>query len=680
VPASDYLEGLAFFALTFGGVLGGAWLLLGRRFAGLAGAPRVVAFGMLATLGALAVHLLPAACGVLGRWEVLAATALWVAAALLTPAVPGTAEPERRPQPSADRFTRVPAAVGVGALGLYVLAVARNQLTLAPLAIDTLNFHLPGVARWIQTGSIWQIDVFLPDVAPGHYPNNGDVMLLAAILPWRNDFLAHFAMYPFYALTGVGVYALARELGASRALAALSGCLLLAIPAVAVPALVGSLVDALMLAAFAAGILFLVRHRRTGSTAELVLAGLSLGVSFGTKWYAVTSVAAVVAVWAGASLVAGRGWRLVVRQGLALSGLVSLSGGIWLIRNWVQSGNPVFPVKVAPFGITVFDAPHDPIREQAGFTIVDYLDQPDVWADFLLPAFRDALGAPAALAGAGLLLAAALRRRGLPLAGVVCAGLLVAAYSVTPYTAGGPRDQPVLAGADARYLVPALVVAAALGAWAAGSLRRAAPVAAVLAVAAVVDGIVLTSGGERGSAELVASDWGGALLVGAALLAAVRLGPRLRPRRLTLAAVALVAAVALAALGHDVQRRFNEKRYGGIEASVEWLVQHADSGHRVGLAGLWTDELSPVLPAFGPRFRNEVEYVGSEDRDMLRRYTDRDDFIAALRRRRYDLLVVGRGRPGVPEGPEQDWAFAAGFERVALSDQLALFRAPRANP
>ncbi len=117
-----------------------------------------------------------------------------------------------------------------------------------------------------RSGSIWHIDVYLPDLAPGHYPNNGDVMYL-----WRrscrgdSDFLAHFAMYPFWALLGVATYALAAELRAPRAAAVTAAC-------VAArrsrpwrwPPLMGGLVDSVMLFGFASGLLFLLRHARNG--------------------------------------------------------------------------------------------------------------------------------------------------------------------------------------------------------------------------------------------------------------------------------------------------------------------------------------------------------------------------------------------------------------------------------
>ena len=688
----DYLGGLLVLAGTLGGVLAGTVIIARRRLPCLEGSTRVLAGGVVATAGLLAVHLIPGMLGVLSRGSVLAATGLWVLLALAVPATDGppAAPPEARAEEGTARAT---ATAGLLAVAVFTVATAISQLGVASGAIDLLNFHLPGVARWIQGGSIWHVSELLPDVAPGAYPGNGDVVLLAAVLPWHNDFLAHYAMYPFYAMTGLAVYGLGRELAASRALATLAACMVVAIPAVAIPALVSGLVDAVMLFGFASGIVFLLRHARTGAPADLVLAGVALGISFGTKWYAVWAVGIVFVIWAVASA-ATRPARAVARQGAWLVGLVALAGGVWLLRNWIADGNPFFPVRVAPLGITVFGAPHDVVREQAGFSIADYLGYWGPWGDLIVPQLRHVLAAPGALIGLGTVCTVpiALAGRGVAgarrvrLAACLAAALALAvAYAVTPYTAGGPHGFPVLTGADARYLVPALAVgAAAVAAAVSGAGRGWWIAAALLALVAIADGLRWSAGAGGSAAGVGALDWLLALgIVGAS--AGLALAARGRVRRSRWQPVALAAvlgAVVLAAAGFVDQRHYNDHRYLGVEPAVDWLSSHAPSGRRIGVTGVWDDGgLSPVLPAFGPRLGNDVAYVGREDRGFLRRYRDRASFAAALRRGGYDLLIVGLGRPpAIPRVPEARWARESGFETIARSDRLALLLAPGAKP
>jgi Dolichyl-phosphate-mannose-protein mannosyltransferase len=692
VPGSDYLAGLLFFAPTMACAAGGAWLLQVRRYGHLRGVERVVAVGMLAVLAVLAIHLAPLALGVLSRGTALATAVVFLAACLAV----REAEPARSAEPpgpqGAGSAGPILATVPVVLTGLLALAIARDQLFLSPLAVDTLNFHLPGVAAWIQSGSLWQIDVFLPDVAPGHYPNNGDVLLLAAVLPWSNDFLSHLFLYPVFVLTGLATYALARELRAPPAAAAVGAALLLATPAVIVPALISGYPDVLALFGFATGLLFLVRHHRSGQTSELVLAGLSLGVAFGTKWYGVSTVAVVVAVWFVASLAARRPWRTVGRQALAVVGLIALAGGIWLVRNWVESGNPVFPVRVAPLEVEIFDAPRDVVREAGGFTLADYFDDPDVWREEILPQYRDVLALTGAVLVAGLVLAAAVlvrRRRqpdperGLVLAGVLAGALILVAYTITPYSAGGPEGLPTLAGSDVRYAGGALVIGAALCAWAAARLPRGIAGFALLGTVAVVDAAVQISDSGRVGASVDRNDWLAALALAAALAILVwavprawsRLAPRRRRPALAFAACLMLVAVAIA--GYETQKRFNGVRYIDQDPTVDHILRGVPEGQRVGLAGTWDNGIPPVLPAFGPRLDNEVAYVGWNDGDFLRRFGDRASFVASLREGAYDYLFVGHGIVPEPSLREERWAKAAGFDEVVRSERLTLLRAPR---
>jgi hypothetical protein len=253
--------------------------------------------------------------------------------------------------------------------------------------------------------------------------------------------------------------------------------------------------------------------------------------------------------------------------------------------------------------------------------------------------------------------------------------VLAVVHLFTPYTALGLEGQPVAAGGNSRYLLPALLVAAPLGAWLAGRHRRARVVVEAVALAAIVVGLVV--GFELPAATVVA-----AALATAALAAVAFAARGLAGRRAGLA-LGLAAVVALAALGHERQRVYNEGRYAGREPAIDWILERAPRDQRIGLAGVWDDRgLVPVLPAFGPRLRNEVEYVGEYRRGLLHEYDERGPFLAAVARARYDLLLVGRDDyprqcrlPGARR-LEDEWALSAGFERVAESPRLTLYRVP----
>ena len=444
----DYMTGLGWFALTGGSVAATTALVASRQLRPLRGAPRGLAIFVVAVAALVVVHLVPLMLGALTRaTPALTGAVLCLAAWRLLPRGAASEPPAADEPPPSSPVSWALALAVAGAAAIAVVGYAVAAATQAFTQVDVVAFHLPGVARWIQTGSVWQIDQFLPYQAQGNYPNSGDVVALAVVLPWHDDFALRFVGLPFVAATGVAVYALGRELGAPAAAAVIYGAVAVTIPSVAVSALDFELPDAIMYSTFATGVLFLLRRARGGGTLDVGLAGIALGVAFGVKWYAVWAVAVVVAVWAAASLLARRPWRAVGLDGARLGGLIALFGGFWLLRNLVESGNPFFPARVAPFGVTVFDAPYDRYRALAGFPLSDYFDDPSILRHYALPAFNRTLGLAWVVSAAGALVAAVVALRGRRpdwrvVAVGACAALLAVAYLFTPYSALGGRARP----------------------------------------------------------------------------------------------------------------------------------------------------------------------------------------------------------------------------------------------
>ena len=195
------------------------------------------------------------------------------------------------------------AALGVGVLVFVVVAFLVAAARTAIEGDDYLTFTMPNLGRWIQSGSLWMSNQFTPLIQTGTYPNNGDLILLTGLLPWHNDALVRLVNLPLYALLGTGVYALARELGARRTASVLLAALVLSIQDVSLPALQDVKPDTFMLATVAIGMLFLVRHHRTRARSDLLLAGLGLGLAFGSRWYGISTVIVVLVVWGAAELV-----------------------------------------------------------------------------------------------------------------------------------------------------------------------------------------------------------------------------------------------------------------------------------------------------------------------------------------------------------------------------------------
>jgi hypothetical protein len=708
MPLQDFLAGAALFGVMLAAVAVATALIVRRRLRHLDALELGLASLVVGAAILIAVHLVPLMLGVLTRGTVLAAAALAVGlATLVKPAAApggatagdtaaggaGTAAADRGPGAPVAPSSRASWALALLACGFAAVAAFADLARWAGdevIGDDPTSFHLPGVGRWIQLHSMWQIDQFVPHLAQGNYPNNGDVVLLSVILPWHNDFLVRLPAAFLLVTTAVAVVAVARELRAPHAASVLAAAAIVSLPVVGFVTIPRALPDTLMWTTFACGILFLLRHARSERRSDLALAGVALGIAAGTKWYGVSSVPVVVVVWIAARLVAARRAAggdgsppaapgAALRDGVLVGGLALLGMLAWLVRNLALSGNPLFPLKVAPFGVTILDAPRDIIRDQVGFSIADYAGQPDVLLK-VAAKIVEGLGSAPFVCALGVAAAAVLARpRGRaadPRVLVLAAGAVALAllYTVTPATALGLRGTPSLAHANTRYAIPALVLAVPLVAWAVGRLPRPAALAleaalALGAVAGAYDGYQL-----RGLRDIVPAAAGLAMLAAAAWLLW-----RVRGRRVVLAAAAIAAALTGLAAANRVQDRINAGRYRGIDPGLDAMLSAAPSGRRVGLAfaTYWSlGDLSPAWPAFGTRIDNDVAYVGRFVDGFLTPYRDEASFQAALRRGRYDVLVVGRSTIPQQNTPEQRWAISSGWRTISLSEKLRVLVPP----
>ncbi len=639
LTGADLAAGLAvLLALLAAGAVAGH-LAVRRLAPALDGAAYVLAVLSAATTAWIAAVVLPGAVGLLQPVPALVtALALAGAAAWRAPRAAW------RLPAGTPWLPPGPAWLAVLAVAACALGYLRTIAGLPILSIDALNFNLTIPADWLRTDSVWGLHQFIPDYSNATYPHNGNALLALVMLPFESAFLAQLVAVPYWAAAGVAVVALAREVGAPAPAGVLAGCAFAAVPVALRAGLEGAQTDLPMLAAFGTGTLLLLRHHRTGERGVLALAGLSLGLAVGTKWYGLPTVAVVLLLWA-AGRRSVRGWPLLLAPLL-------LAGGFWFLRNWVTTGNPVFPQGVP----LLFEAPDDPIREAGGWTLAHYLVDGDVWRTYLWPAFRDAFGPAGAVLVAALAAATVVARDRRVRLLAVGSLLLVAVYWVTPYSAFGPEGRPVLASASTRYGLPALMGAAVVAGWLGGRGRAwgiAVPAALALGV---LDGL-------RRFFDLGAADLAVGVVLAVAFAALV-----LVARRAPLAGAG-AAAVALVVVTIAAADRANDRGYAAFDPAFAAIDRRGEV--RVGIAGVWsTTGVPPALPAYGPRLRNDVSYVGHYPDGMLRRFTGERAFARAAES--YDLLLVGTGIPPGTDDRAIRWAKAAGWREVTRSARLVL--------
>lgn len=685
----EFLAGWALLAVTLGCCTAAALMVELRVSAYVDRVVRLVALATLTVVGLLIVHIVPLTLGILAPGSVAATSLLLLATVRLSTRSPDprVGEGEARSKyPPPVQSGAISPVLGVAAVLVVVgwtLAYLQSHVEFPVTSSDMLGFHLPGVIGFLESGSLWHVTQFIPGQAQGNYPQYGDTLLLLVVLPWHSLAFIRYVDPVLLGIAGASVYATACELRAPAPTAALAACALLTIKPVLGTGLVDVLTDPAFLAGFGAGLLFLVRHGRTGGRSDLVLAGLGFGIAMGTKWYGVSDVPLVVAIWALTALLTGRGVRRVLADAAVLVAVVAVAGGVWMLRNLIITGNPVFDYRVSLLGATIFPAPPSPVRTQIGWSIAHYFGDPDVLRRYVWPVIRADFGLVGGLAAAAVPVAAVTswaqarhgRREHADTRVIVLAVASVAlalAYAITPYSALGFNGMPVLVAANTRYGVPALMTAIPLLAWLGGRLPRFVVVLNGVLLAALVVNLhryVPVSGARLAVAVIII----------AIVAVAWTLAPRLRGRASARARPLLLGTMACLGLvlAYHWERLLSTAAYSPSDRTISYLAARDTAHVRIGITGSWTVRgLVPVAPLFGRHLDDRVEYVGPVLAHRTEQYVTASAFESALRRAHFPWLEVGTGFPPSPIPIQERWAEQVGYVPVARSSRLVLLRGP----
>jgi hypothetical protein len=240
-------------------------------------------------------------------------------------------------------------------VGLRMLA---HVWFLPPYVWDTLNYHLPKVADWVQYGKL----VALPTpVTRSYWPANFELFQTWFVLFFHHDFLIEVAGLPFYLLAILSVYSSGRSLEFSRNWSASLAVIYALTPSVlmnAVSCKNDIAVAALYLFSLAVMLDFRKYRNRVGSHAVVAVA--SILMAMGTKPYIFFILPGLILIglWCFRS---GRiGSKQIIGQNSSFLGVCFLLtaalilGAYWYVRNYWIFENPFYPVDFRLFGHLVF--------------------------------------------------------------------------------------------------------------------------------------------------------------------------------------------------------------------------------------------------------------------------------------------------------------------------------------
>ena len=353
-------SGFVISLLTCGGLLWGSGRLASRLPETIGGIDRFAATVAIALLQVVVVTTGLGAIGALHRWAALPVALALSGGLALAGGRPPSASVFRQAWSSVVEGVRAERAILVVALpGLLVLTLSfLYALTRPPLGYDALNYHLPLAAHYLQAHdlSLFHFPAYY-DPYP-YFPAVGELFSVWAFILFGCDLWMPLVNLPFLVLLLLSLYGLCRESGTTRIAATAVALSLSTVPAV-FNILTESYVELPLWAAFLASLRWSLHAARSSNLLPLMLAAGLAGTLPGIKqvgWIMAPLV--LVFLWL-APLTANADCASHRRQGrrralLLFTASILVFGAGFYVRNWLATGNPVYPYPVAILGFDWF--------------------------------------------------------------------------------------------------------------------------------------------------------------------------------------------------------------------------------------------------------------------------------------------------------------------------------------
>ena len=230
-------------------------------------------------------------------------------------------------------------------LGFALVKIAINLVN-PPFGWDCLNYHFTFPVEWMKQGNLQNPITINDDLGPSYYPINGSLIYLWLIYPLQNVFMADLGQVPFFLLSFIALFAICRKLGISREYSLYASCLFTVTPNYFKQMEI-AYVDVMVCAWFLASSYFLLLFYHQKKLKDAIFFSVALGMLIGTKATALPYAAVLFVLF----ILQLRGSFLYFPISAAL---IILTGGYGYIRNFILTGNPLYPLNIQFLGQTIF--------------------------------------------------------------------------------------------------------------------------------------------------------------------------------------------------------------------------------------------------------------------------------------------------------------------------------------
>jgi hypothetical protein len=557
------------------------------------------------------------------------------------------------PAPAGSTIATVIAAVACAVVvGVWMIPVL-GTLAAGMDRADTLWYHMPLAARFVQTGYLSHIYFFDPVFLASFYPANSEVFHAVPILDFGRDIASPVINLGWLGVALLAAWCIGRPYG--RAPESLIGASIVLGSQSLVEFQAGEALNditglafvlaaaAILVNGYAASTNRAVGTGRSIGSPALAVAALAAGLAAGVK---LSFLAPVAALTVGVIVIGRRGQRL--RTALVWLVPAIAAGGYWYARNLFAVGNPIPYVR--SLGPITLPGPDRDFHLLPPYSVFHYWNDTSVWTHRFGPGLHESFGplwfiALLAVAGAAVY---ALWRVNEPVVRVLGAMVIVtvAAYVVTPYTAAGYEGAPIAFVWNLRYLAPAAAVGLAilpcLPALRSTPRRRGIVLAGLaIVLATTVESTAHFHPGHRKGVYAGVL----AVLAAAAGYAWLRSRGWVGPRSLARTRIALASGIVVLAVGagYAMQVHYLEHRYENtgdtqdLDQALRWSRDVRDA--RIAIGGI--RGVFAQYPFYGTDLSNTVQWLGRRQAaDGYERIRNCEKWRQAIDAGGYDYVVT----------------------------------------
>lgn len=277
-------------------------------------------------------------------------------------------------------------------LGFAIVKLSINLVN-PPFGWDSLNYHFGFPAQWLKQGNLLTPITINDDLAPSYYPVNGSLIYLWLMLPLKNAFLADVGQIPFFLISFLALYGICRRVSVSRRYSLYAAILFSSIPNYFKQMEI-AYVDVMVCAWFLVSAYFLFAFYQSKKLRDVVLFSISAGLLLGTKTLALLYSVLLLGFFilflvitlrdcfapTGPAMTEKEPFKSIKlrkAQGIAVYLIISfciicIFGGYGYIRNYIQTGNPIYPMEVRLREKEVFKGVYDKTNYSVRVSRKDY--------------------------------------------------------------------------------------------------------------------------------------------------------------------------------------------------------------------------------------------------------------------------------------------------------------------